>query len=157
MVHYYILFSFCEQFSKLFISSCDVADMLLRDTEAGVLFPRTSQPSGTVRWADRGVWTHMASAVLELVSGNYRDVEKENQRSYPFPQTVMVELVCAGWKGGSWKNICLQVAARIDQKMPLTFLHHCSLSLGFLFYFSESYEWDEYFTVLVTQPSLIYC
>lgn len=55
----------------------------------------------------------MASAVLELVSGNYRDVEKENQRSHPFPQTVMGELVCAGWKGGSWKNICLQVAARI--------------------------------------------
>ena len=60
---------------------------------------------------------HMASALLGVVSGNYRDVEKELQKSYPFPQTVMGELICAGWKGGSWRNICLQVAARILRRL----------------------------------------
>lgn len=47
--YYYLLFSSYKQFSKHFVSSHNVTDMLLRDTEIGFLLPRSSRPSGIVR------------------------------------------------------------------------------------------------------------
>ena len=58
--YYYLLFSSYKQFSKHFMSSRDVTDMLLRDTEIGFLLPRSSQPSGIVRQGYlnvRGKWS----------------------------------------------------------------------------------------------------
>ena len=47
--YYYLLFSSYKQLSKHSMSSHDVIDMLLRDTEMGFLLPRSSQLIGIVR------------------------------------------------------------------------------------------------------------